>query len=76
LKLHILFLKNIQLVNVLLSTGKCKNEGNWILSCEDNKEDMKILQKSCTEFLKCTVYKDYKLCFANPINYGDFMMVN
>lgn len=72
MKRHILFLKNVSLANALLATGKCENEGSWILTCDDNKEDIQILQNAATEFLKGTNYKDYELCFANPCNYSDF----
>lgn len=75
MKKHILFLKNVQLVNALLKTGKCKNEGNWIIVCEDNKEDMQLLQNATSEFLKNTIYKDYKLCFANPNDYSDLIII-
>ena len=72
---HILFLKNVAFANELLATGKCKNEGKFILTCEDSNEDMQILQNAATEFLKGTNYKDYKLCFAKSNNYGDFITV-
>lgn len=73
MKRHILFLKNVSLANALLATGKCENEGNWILTCDDNIEDIQILQRAATEFLKGTNYKDYELCFAKPCNYSDFI---
>lgn len=75
MKRHVIFLKNVQLANILLNTGKCKNEGNWIFSCEDKKEDMEILQNACKEFLKDTDFKNYKLCFANSKNYSDCITV-
>lgn len=75
MKRHILFHKSIALANVLLATGKCKNEGRWIFTCKDNVEDMQILQKACSEFLKNTDYRNYKLCFGEPNNYGKFITI-
>lgn len=75
MKRHILFLKSVTLANILLGTGKCKNEGKWILICEDNIEDMRVLQNATTEFLRGTNYKNYKLCFAEPNNYGNFIIL-
>lgn len=75
MKRHILFLKSTALANVLLATGKCKNEGQWVLTCEDNMEDMKILQNATANFFKNTDYKNYKLCFADPENYGSFITI-
>lgn len=73
MKRHILFLKIVQLVNALLATVRCKNEGHFILSCEDTQDNMKILQYACAEVLKGTGYQNYKLCFASPNNYSDFI---
>lgn len=75
MKRHILFMKNVDLANILLATEKCTNNGNWVFTCEDSIMDMKEIQKACTNFLKNTPYKDYKLCFANPNNYSDFITV-
>lgn len=72
---HILFLKSVQVANVLLATGKCKNESEWVLTCEDNNKSMEVLQKAITKFFKGTVYKNYKLCFAEPDNYGRFIII-
>ncbi len=76
MKRHIIFVKNVQLANALLSTYRCTNESNWIFTCDDNKEDMQALQQACTEFLKGTSYSNYKLSFANPSDYGDLITIN
>jgi len=75
MKRHIIFEKNVLLANALLSTGKCKNEGNWIFTCNDNIEDMKILQKACDEVTRGTDYRNYKLVFANENDYSDFVII-
>lgn len=71
----IIYLKSVKVVNALLKTGKCKNEGRWSISCEDNEEDMKILQKAYSHVLKGTIYKDHKLIFHNPGEYQNFKSV-
>lgn len=76
MKRDIIFLKNVGLANALLNTGKCKNEGNFIIRCEDKREDMELLQKACSNYLANTEYKNYKLCFANSENYKDIITIN
>ena len=71
----ILFIKNTRLFNTLLKTGVCENKGRWILQCEDTKENMKKLQEACSELVKGTSYRSYKLCFANSNNYRDIITV-
>ena len=73
MKMHIIFEKNTYLANAILATGKVKNEGNWIFSCQDNIEDMKAIQKVFSEKVKNTPYKNYKLTFANENDYSDFI---
>ena len=75
MKRDIIFFKNVGLINVLLKTGKCTNEGDFILRCEDKKEDMEILQKACSDYLANTEYKNYRLCFANSEDYGDIVII-
>lgn len=75
MKRHIIFEKNTMVANALLNTGKCKNEGNWIFSCNNNMEDMKILQDAVTELFKGTGYRNYKLVFANENDYSDLITV-
>lgn len=69
-KRHIIFEKNAYIANILLKTGRCKNEGNWIFSCKDNVEDMKILQEAVYAKEK-EIGAKIKLLFANPDDYGD-----
>lgn len=74
----IIFEKNVGLANALLKTGKCKNLGHWVLRCDDNIEDMKILQKACSEYLADAEYKGvrkYKLLFAESGNYNNSMLI-
>lgn len=75
MKRHIIFEKNSKIANALLGTGKCTNEGNWLFTCNDNIEDMKVLQNAVDELTKGTAYKNYKLVFANENNYSDFITV-
>lgn len=78
MKRDVLFLKDVGLANALLATKKCENTGNWTIRCNDNIEDMKILQDACTEYLaKCpyTSMRNYKLTFANSENYRDFITI-
>jgi hypothetical protein len=73
MKRHIIFQKNIGLVNALLETGLCRNEGNWIISCKDSIYEMWKLQEACIKFFKDTPYKNYKLAFVLPHNYADIL---
>ena len=75
MKRDIIFMKSTQLANALLATGKVKNEGNFLLTCDDNIEDMKTIQKACSDFLKNTPFKNYKLCFANSEDYRNWVEV-
>ena len=68
----IIFLKSVSLANALLRTGVCKNERGWLFTCEDDEETMKALQKACSEHLKNTTHRNYKLIFANSNDYSDF----
>ncbi len=72
----IIFLKNVKLVNALLKTGKCKNEGRWIITCEDNEEDMRILQKAYTHALKGTIYRNHKLIFSDRGDYSNLKIID
>ena len=73
-KRHIIFKKNTYIANILLKTGRCKNEGDWIFSCKDNVEDMKILQEAVYAKEK-EIGAKIKLLFANPDDYGDLREV-
>lgn len=75
MKRDIIFMKSVKLANALLETGKVKNEGNWLLTCNDSIEDMKIIQKACSDFLLNSIFKNYKLCFANSEDYRDWIEV-
>lgn len=78
MKRDVLFLKDVGLANALLATEKCENTGNWKIRCDDNIEDMKILQSACTEYLAHCPYtsmRNYKLTFANSENYRDFIII-
>jgi len=76
MKRHIIFEKNARVANALMATGKCKNEGNWIFSCDDNMEDMKILQQAVSEVFKGTDYRNFLLGFANEDDYSDLVTFN
>lgn len=75
MKRHLIFPKSTIIINALLKTGKCKNEGDWIITCNEDMQDMKILQETFKETVKNTYYKDYKISFANPTNYSDFITI-
>lgn len=75
MKRHVIFEKNTLIANTLLATGKCENEGSWIFTCNDDKEDMKVLQNAFDEIAKGTAYRNCKLLFANENNYSDFITV-
>lgn len=75
MKRHLIYFKDHFLTKHLLSTNLCINEGDGIISCEDNLEVMKTIQLKYAECLRNTVYRDSKICFANEENYHDFVTV-
>jgi hypothetical protein len=77
-KRHILFHKETGLLEALLTTGLCTDEGFWIITCDNNIDVMRKLQEKCTEYIKSTQhenYHNYKLCFANEDNYNDLIQI-
>lgn len=73
MKRHIIFQKSTGMVNALLLTGLCKNEGRWIITCDDNTDVMKELQKACNKITVGTPYKNYKLTFALEDDYSNLV---
>ena len=72
MKRHLIFKKCVYSLNAMLETEKCKNEGSWIISCDDNLEVMQTLQDA---YSKANSDNRLKICFANPDNYSDFVEV-